>query len=111
MLSGMEKLVSYRCPPGQGCVVRCEAGPGQLAFERTDVRRLEHATSEKQWILTLVFMDAVGQAHQSAAILPTPASCLFDNLRIDAVLPVTHGKVVWPAPKEEVIFDLVPDFD
>ncbi len=105
-------LSRYQCADGQRCTVQCAAGDGQVSLDKSGVRRVELALSDTHRILTVVFVDAVGKAHRSQALLPMPASCVFDNLTLLDTLSVSGGVVDLPARgSQEVIFDVVPGSD
>lgn len=101
-----DSFTSYRCPPQARCAVSCRAGTDQVDFDRESVMRFEMIRGKAEWLVVAVFQDAVGQAHQSLAFLPVPASCAVENLRLVVTMPA--HRVSQPGGKKEVVFDLVP---
>ncbi|MCB1645537.1 MAG: hypothetical protein KDI36_08795 [Pseudomonadales bacterium] len=108
MTHEVSEVMEYRCEqPGQ-CTVRCMAGAGQLGLERQDVRRLEMARTGSSLLLGIYYLSPSGENQRTEANLPTPASCVLDNLVVDALSRIVDGKVISTGAREEVIFDFEP---
>lgn len=103
------ELIEYRCQPNYRCEVSCSAGQGQQELERQNVHRMELAIREDLLVISAVYTDAVGKAHQSTAILPRPGSCVVNNLEVRAVTPLVGGSLERDVNEDEVIFDMQPD--
>ena len=99
---------AYQCRNNSECGVDCASAQVDIALKRENVVRLELGAGDEAWLMAIVFVDAIGKAHQTTAILSKPASCVFDNLELKTVAPVVDGVIQQPAPVEEVIFDLSP---
>jgi len=99
----------YHCSRNTQCTVRCAAGEGHVSISYSNVRRLEIGTAEKELLIGIHHVDPVGKSHVATSFVPLPASCVFDDLVMDAAAPVEDGNVLKPSQEQDVIFDVQPD--
>lgn len=104
-------LHEYDCGRNLQCRVRCVSQAAQTVsqpFDYSNVRRLELALGELYWAVGVVYVDQIGKGHVATGMLSQPVSCILDDLRLTATMPVVEGKVIRPSSQDEIIFDVQP---